>query len=292
MGPLQCDMTPALGAGLFEHAFSLGINFLDTAEIYGTYPHVREALKIKPDAVVCTKSYAYDEATAESSFRKAVEGIGREYIDIFLLHEQESAFTLRGHSRAIEYFIKRKQKGLIGAIGVSTHYIACVKAVSGHPELDVVFPLINKFGTGIADGGADEMLAAISGCRAAGKGIIAMKPLGGGHHIAQREEAFEYILKQDCLDTIAVGMQSLEEIDYNCAVFSGDRPTASADRLTRDRKRRLIVEEWCAGCGECEKACRNRAIKVISGKAVVDNGKCALCAYCARVCPLFCVKVI
>lgn len=292
MGPLQCALTTAQGAALFEHAFACGINFLDTAEIYGTYPHVREALRLKPDAVVCTKSYSYDEATAEASFKKAVDGIGREYIDVFLLHEQESALTLRGHAKAIEHFLKRKEQGYIGAVGVSTHYVGCVAAVCEHPELDVVFPLINKFGTGIADGTPDEMLAAIGRCHDLGKGVIAMKPLGGGHHIARREEAFSYILSQPTLDTVAVGMQSVEEIDYNISVFSGEQPNESVARLTGDKRRRLIVEQWCEGCGACERACGNHAIKVVDGKAKVDRDKCALCGYCARVCPIFCVKVI
>ncbi|MBR0026137.1 MAG: aldo/keto reductase, partial [Clostridia bacterium] len=46
MGPLQRDLSAKEGAALLELAFSCGVNFLDTAEIYGTYPHVKEALKI------------------------------------------------------------------------------------------------------------------------------------------------------------------------------------------------------------------------------------------------------
>ena len=99
MGPFQSNLSVVQGAALFERAFSYGVNFLDTAEIYGTYPHVKEALRLKPDAVVCTKSYSYDIKTAEASFKNAVEGIGREYIDIYLLHY---ALVLYAHSPARE----------------------------------------------------------------------------------------------------------------------------------------------------------------------------------------------
>ena len=47
MGPFQRNLTPAQGAALFECAFSHGVNFVDTAEIYGTYPHLREAVRLK-----------------------------------------------------------------------------------------------------------------------------------------------------------------------------------------------------------------------------------------------------
>ena len=292
MGPFQRDLSVPEGAALLERAFEHGVNFLDTAEIYETYPHVREAVRIKPDVIVCTKSYSYDAATAEASFKKAVEGIGREYIDVFLLHEQESAHTIRGHREAIEFFLKKKEEGLIGAVGLSTHYIRCMEAALSHPELDVLFPLINKKGVGIADGTPGEMLSVIERAHSDGRGIIAMKPLGGGHLIAEREEALDFILDIDSIDTIAIGMQSIDEVDYNCARFAGETPDpALAERLGRVR-RRMLIQEWCQGCGTCVDACRNHAITMVDGIARIDYSKCATCGYCARACPQFNIKVI
>lgn len=292
MGPFQRDLSVPEGAALFERAFGHGVNFLDTAEIYETYPHVREAVRMKPDVVVCTKSYSYDAATAEASFRKAVEGIGREYIDVFLLHEQESAHTIRGHREAIEYFLKKKEEGLIGAVGLSTHYVRCMEAAIRHPEFDVLFPLINKKGVGIADGTPDDMLSVIRRAHELDMGIIAMKPLGGGHLIEEREEALDYVLGLDCIDTVAIGMQSLDEVDYNCARFSGEVPDPElSERLGRVR-RRMLIQEWCRGCGTCVSACRNHAITMVDGIARIDYTKCATCGYCARACPEFNIKVI
>ena len=292
MGPFQRNLTVKEGAALFERAFSHGVNFLDTAEIYETYPHVREAVRLKEDVVICTKSYSYDKSTAEASFKKAVEGIGREYIDVFLLHEQESAHTIRGHMEAVEFFLKKKEEGLIGAVGLSTHYIRCMEAALKHPEFDVLFPLINKAGIGIADGGTDEMLDVIERAHRDGRGIIAMKPLGGGHLISEREEALRFILGLDCVDTIAIGMQSVDEVDYNCAVFSGEEPDADiAERLGHVR-RRILIQDWCQGCGTCVSACRNHAITMVDGIARVDYELCATCGYCARACPEFNIKMI
>lgn len=292
MGPFQRNLTVPEGAALLERAFEHGVNFLDTAEIYETYPHVREALRIKPDAVVCTKSYSYDAKTAEDSFKKAVEGIGREYIDIFLLHEQESGHTIRGHREAIDFFLRKREEGLIGAFGLSTHYVACMEAALRHPELEVLFPLINKKGVGIADGTPDDMLRVIRAAHDAGRGIIAMKPLGGGHLISEREEALDFILGLDEVDTIATGMQSFDEVDYNCARFAGEEPDpAVTERLGRVR-RRMLIQEWCQGCGTCVKACRNHAISMEGGIARIDYSKCATCGYCARACPEFNIKVI
>ena len=292
MGPFQRDLTVRQGAELFERAFLRGVNFLDTAEIYETYPHVREAVRLKPDVFICTKSYSYDAKTAEASFRKAVEGIGREYIDVFLLHEQESALTIKGHREAIEYFLRKKEQGLIGALGLSTHYIGCMKAALNMKEFDVLFPLINKWGVGIADGSPGEMLEVIRDARSVGKGIIAMKPLGGGHLISRREEALDYILGQECIDTVAIGMQSLDEVDYNCIRFSGIKPARELTERLGTVKRRMLIQEWCQGCGTCVEACRNHAITMVEGIARIDYSKCATCGYCARACPQFNIKMI
>ncbi|OQB25332.1 MAG: ferredoxin [Firmicutes bacterium ADurb.Bin182] len=292
MGPLQRNLPLNEGAALLERAFSLGVNFLDTAEIYGTYPYVNKALTIKRDVVVCTKSYAYDAATAEESWRKAVKGIGREFIDIFLLHEQESEHTLRGHREAIEFYLKKQRQGYIGAFGVSTHFIRCVQASLKYPEIQVIFPLINLSGVGIADGTTDQMLGAIKSASDLGKGIIAMKPLGGGHLIGRREHALKFILGLDCVHTIAIGMQSIAEVNYNCAVFSGRLPDESDAGLIRNQKRELLIQSWCEGCGTCVSVCKSGAIGLENGKAKVDPDKCVFCGYCAGRCPQFCIKVI
>lgn len=293
MGPFQRDLTPAQGAALFECAFSHGVNFVDTAEIYGTYPHIKEAVRLKKDLVVCSKSYAYDRRGAQESLKKALDGIGRDYIDVFLMHEQESEHTIRGHSEALEYYLEMKKKGYIRAVGLSTHYIACMDGALKKPELDVLFALINKRGFGIADGTADEMLKRIRAAHAVGRGIIAMKPLGGGHLISEREEALDYILNlDDCVDTIAIGMQSVNEIEYNCARFSGKPVDETVKNALSKTKRKLIIQEWCEGCGACVKACHNHAMRIENGRAVVDRDKCALCSYCARACPQFTIKII
>lgn len=292
IGPFQRGLTPSQGAELFERAFSYGVNFIDTAEIYGTYPHVREAVRLKPDVVICSKSYAYDRRGAQESFAKAVKGIGRDYIDIFLLHEQESELTIKGHWEALEYYLEMKRRGYIGAVGLSTHYIRCMDGALKHPELSILFPLINKSGIGIADGSSDAMLNRIRAAHGSGRGIIAMKPLGGGHLISQREAALDFILSLDCVDTIAIGMQSLAEVDYNCKRFMGQTPEPALLSKLDSVERRLLIQDWCEGCGRCVSACRNHALSLKDGRATVDHSKCALCGYCARACPQFTIKVI
>ncbi|HIT70187.1 MAG TPA: aldo/keto reductase [Candidatus Aphodomonas merdavium] len=294
MGPNQRNLPPERGAELIVYAASKGVTFLDTAEYYHTYPHVKLALKERPDLVVCTKSYAYDTDGAKRSLELAQEGIGREYIDIFLMHEQESELTMRGHREAFDYYRLMRERGVIGAIGISTHYVAAARYAAHYPDLDILFPLINRRGLGIVDGTREQMEEAIWNAHCAGIGILAMKALGGGHMIEDRERAFQYIRSLPGVDAVAVGMQSEAEIDYNAALFSGETPDVQSARESAGANRTLIIQDWCEGCGRCVKRCGQHALHLDAqtGRAVVDEALCVRCGYCAAVCPQFCLKVI
>ena len=292
VSPLQCNFTSESAADLFVYAIDRGINFFDTAALYDTYIPLKKAVKYKNDIVIATKDYCYDEKTAEKSLHTALKGIGRDYVDIFLLHEQESIHTIRGHFEAIEYLIKRKEKGEIGAIGLSTHFVAAVEAASLVPEIEVIHPIYNSRGLGIADGSKAEMGEAIKALIDKDKGIYLMKALGGGHLISEAGAAFREVLDLRGISSIAVGMKSTEEVDYNISVFSGAEPENEIkDRLDKTQ-RRLYIHDWCSGCGKCITACDKGALSLENGKAKVDMSKCVLCGYCAARCRDFCIKVI
>ena len=180
MGPMQRGFSPERGAALLTYAYARGFRFLDTADIYDTYPHIRLALQ-KCAYRVSTKAYCWDKATASAALERAFFGLDREYVDVFMLHEQESIHTLRGHREALDYLNEQKAKGRIGLVGVSTHYAGCVRAAAVFGGVDVIHPLINVEGIGIQDGTRADMEASIAYAHGLGVGIFAMKPLGGGH---------------------------------------------------------------------------------------------------------------
>jgi len=288
----QKNLSPEDGARLLIYARECGVNFLDTAQFYENYEPIRLALKICPDFVVCTKSYCYDETTAQQAFDQARRELGRDYIDLFLLHEQESIHTLRGHEKALEFLARQKERGYIGQTGVSTHFVSCVRSASNFPNVDVIMPLVNMRGIGVPDGTADDMDAA---CRLAcerGAGLYGMKALGGGSLIPRREEALSYALSRPYLASVAIGMQSVDEIDCNVAFFEGrPLPQKAVERL-RKQPRRLLIDNWCEGCGACVQRCKQGALTIVDGQSVVDPEKCALCGYCAAACPQFCIKIV
>jgi predicted aldo/keto reductase-like oxidoreductase len=226
------------------------------------------------------------------SVEEALEGTGVEQLGIFSLHEQESIYTLRGHADAIKYLIEAKQKGKIRAVGVSTHNISVVEAASLMPEIDVIHPIINYKGIGIGDGTIEEMLKAVENAKKRGKGIYGMKAIGGGNLLSNVKKCFDFVLRNENIDSVAVGMQSENEVVANVSIFEGKEVPEYISSGLRRTNRRLLIDTWCQGCGRCVERCTMNALSIKDNKCVVDMDKCRLCGYCASVCSEFVIKII
>jgi aryl-alcohol dehydrogenase-like predicted oxidoreductase len=287
LGPLQANLPINKAAELLRHAHSLGINFFDTAQLYGTYPHIRAGLH-GLDAAICSKTYAYTREDAQAAVEEARRETGRDVIDIFLLHEQEGMSTLAGHAPALEALYNAKSRGAVRAVGLSTHHVAGVYAAVSH-QLDVVHPLYNQAGLGITDGGADDMGQAIQTAHEHGLGVFAMKALGGGHLRGGAAEALSFALNHPGVDSIAVGMAARAEVESNARFFA-EGVFPDVYREVEKQPRRLHIDEDCEGCGACLEACRPGALSLENGKAVCQPSRCRLCGYCAARCRGFYIK--
>ncbi|MCT4595045.1 MAG: aldo/keto reductase [Anaeromicrobium sp.] len=294
VGPLQANLSINEGANVMVEAFKRGVNFIDTAELYETYSYIREALKIYKEnhIIIGSKSYAYDKVTAKNSIEKARRELDRDVLDIFLLHEQESEHTIRGHYEALEYYLNLKEKGIIKAVGLSTHTVRAVEVASKMDEIDIIHPIINKAGVGIQDGTVKDMLEAIKKAYTNGKGIYGMKPIGGGNLIKDVPASLDYVLNIEELHSIAVGMQTVEEVIYNVNKFENKEiPKEIVNRIST-KERKLHIDFWCEACGECVKHCNHKALGIVEGKLMVKKEKCVLCGYCSKYCPQFCIKIV
>lgn len=292
IGPLQKNKSLAESREIIACALDCGVNFFDTADLYNNYDHLRQAIEMRKDAVIATKSYDYTKDGVRKSLNRALRELNRDYVDLYLLHEQESSKTIEGHWEAIEELLKMKSAGKVRAIGISTHRVEGVYGANRFSELEIVHPLINLTGIGIEDGTPQEMEKAIDEAKKCGKGIYGMKPLGGGNLLAQKHASFEYVLGLKNLDAIAIGVQSVEEVRYNVKKFEGEQIPSELEKAVNQAPKALHISDWCTGCGSCIKRCQQNALRLVDGKAEVLRDKCVLCCYCSTACKDFCIKVI
>ncbi len=294
VGPAQYNLSLLQSQSLIRDALALGVNFFDTSEFYGVYPQLR-CLSKEENVVISSRSYAVSRDEMVRSLEMARQGLGRDRVEVFGLHEQESGLTLKGHRQALEYLAESREKGLIDAVSVSTHHVACVRSASLLPEVDVIFAILNIDGLGIADGSREDMEQALAFARYMGKGIYIMKALGGGHLYRRAYDALRYVREFPHKDSVCVGAKNKAELEFASKVLSSDISCGEREKLESEiqgAKKRLVVEDWCQGCGRCREKCGFSAISIVNGKATVDESRCMLCGYCARVCRYFCLKVI
>jgi len=296
MGPRQKNMTIEDCTKVIVAALEKGINFVDTAQMYETYQPIREAMKItgiRP--VITSKSVASTYEDMEKAVNEALEQLDIDYIDIFLLHAaRESIDVYEKRAGALECLKAYKAKGLIKAIGISTHNTRVAKMTAQRQDIDVIFCLINKSGRGLLEGGIPDMIEAIRLNSDAGKGVYLMKVLGAGTLIDDYKGCMEFARGIKGYHSIAVGMVSPEEVDFNVSYFNGEFDNKKMPSIKGYSKKYQVMEILCKGCKSCLDACPNYALEFNeqTRKAYINYDKCLTCGYCTSACPEFVIRII
>lgn len=226
-GPLE-SLKPKAGGELLLRAFDLGINLWDGSSDYGTYAHMRYALKHVPreQVIIVTKTPAESDKQTKRDVATGLRKLGTDYIDILLLHYTRPEW-LGQPPRLPESILKEKKSGRVRVVGISTHSVAAARLAAEMPEVEeveVVETIVNRTGKfysqdgtigEIEDGTIPEMLSALKLIHDAGKGIIAMKVLGSGLLCDNPATAIAFVTALSQVDTLCIGMKSLQEIEAN-----------------------------------------------------------------------------
>jgi len=217
----------------------LGVNFWDMSDDYGSHPHVASALKLVPrrEVVVCTKTSARSCGQAQKSLKNSLKELDTDYVDVFLLHYVTSDW-INGSRRVLKTLNDLKTTGIVRAVGLSTHSVKVVRETARFDEVDVVMTIccnagqamIRRFPDNVPldDGSIEEMFDAIRLAHESGKGVVAMKVLGGRVKgpalplVKNYRLSIRAIAQFGFVDAIVLGMRSLDQVKKNVeAILSG-----------------------------------------------------------------------
>ena len=205
-----------LGVGglskLLLNGYDNGLRFFDSADSYGSHPHVAEALKHvdRSKVTVLSKSWARDADGMRADLERFRRELNTEYIDVFLLHCLTEADWTTRYRPVMDVLEEAKHKGIIRAHGCSCHSIEALRAAAKSPWVDVDLVRINPIGSHM-DADPETVISVLKEMKSAGKGIIGMKILGQGDLRNRQDEALRYALGLSLLDAFTIGAESIAE---------------------------------------------------------------------------------
>src|SRR5213593_2895572 len=158
---------------LLLSGYDHGLRFFDSADSYGSHPHVAEALKHVPrdKVAVLTKTWARDAATARADLDRFRRELGTDYIDICLMHCLTEADWTDRFQPVMDVLSEAKEKGVIRAHGCSCHSIEALRTAARSPWVEMDLARINPIGSHM-DASPQEVVNVLKEMKAAGKGII------------------------------------------------------------------------------------------------------------------------
>ncbi len=210
---------------LVRHGLDEGVTFMDMADLYGSHPFMVEALRGVPRDRVVYLSKIWprkeDWVTPSGGAKREVdrfrEELNTDHLDVCLIHCMENEQWPTEYEGIRDELSALKEKGEVGAVGVSCHDFGALEVAATHPWVDVIFARINHKGGReySCDGPAEEVAAVLKRARAEGKAVVGMKIFGAGKLVAPEEKdaSLKYVFGNDLVDAVTIGMMNTGEVD-------------------------------------------------------------------------------
>ncbi len=227
-----------------------GVNFMDTGRSYfrgqnevmlgRTLDRRRKEVVIQsklrvnlsPEQIESNEEIKRALEEMEKSLQESLKALRTDYIDILLIHGAEHSKVVH-HPEIMNFFVRKKEKGIIRAHGFSTHQnqVELLRAENEVGFYDVIMTTYNHKGayvhmnTGRQSSWDQEALEKeMLQARKRGVGLVAMKTCSAGPLANNPEErptyveALRWVLRKNVVHTMAVAMASFEQIKENLQV--------------------------------------------------------------------------
>ena len=259
---------------LIYHAIDEGVNFIDTAYLYGdSESFLGEILtpEIKSKVKICTKLPSINVRKYEDMGKILDEQLKRlqmDCIDYYLIHAVDLKTINRLIKRDLIKFIdKAKAEGKINHVGFSYHGPKEeFETVVDSYDRDVVMVQYNYF-----DENVQASVEGIEYASSKGMGILVMEPLKGGilagkmpgeaekifkkanPNKSNAQWALEWILNNRNITCVLSGMNSLEQLDDNLDIARKTTPLSMSfeDMETVELVKRVMRNSLKINCSTC-----------------------------------------
>ena len=199
---------------LLHAAYEQGIFFWDSADQYGTHPHLKEGLKYVPreKVVILTKTHATTEDEMKADLDRFRQEIGTDYLDIVLLHFMTKDNWPEIKTGAMNVLSQAREDGIIKAHGVSCHTLGALKAAAATDWVQVDLARINPYGSQMDDE-VPVVVDVLKDMKNKGKAVIGMKIFGAGELTDRLDECLQFALAKDFVDCFTIGQEDRSQME-------------------------------------------------------------------------------
>jgi aryl-alcohol dehydrogenase-like predicted oxidoreductase len=245
---------------ILARTFDLGVNYFDTARIYGqgkSEQILGKFLQGKRDKVVlASKTYSNTREKILADIETSLKTLGTDHLDVYHQHSRHTPQEIT--DEMIETMELVKKQGKTRFIGVSTHDPnAMVDFILKVGKFDVVQ---TTYSYAI---GAPYRDAAIAKLHQAGIGVVAMKvviatatPKGDkGNHLSNEGglAAIKWVLRNPAISTTVPWAETIEEVEINFRAMT--EPFTPEDEKILFARSEQIRELYCRMCFQCKGKC-------------------------------------
>ena len=198
---------------LIRAGYDMGINFWDSADSYGSHPHLKKALEYVPreKVVILTKSSSRSYEGMKADIERYRKEIGTDYIDVILLHAVTDGRWTTNYKGAMEALSEAKEKGIVKAHGISCHSLSALELAAEEPWVEVDLARFNPGGVSM-DSDIDTVRKVLQKMKTNGKAIVSMKVYGAGRLTNKKDECLEFMSGHDFIDSFTLGIENHEQL--------------------------------------------------------------------------------
>jgi predicted aldo/keto reductase-like oxidoreductase len=254
------ELPPLLS--VFSEAIERGINYLDTARIYGRAEEaLGEVLAQRRDKVfLVTKIWAEEYGEAEKKFNESLHWLKVDHVDLLHLHStgDKNIDKVLGEKGSWAYFKKMKKEGRARFLGLTGHSRPAnfVRMIEETGEVDAIMVAMNFVDRHTY--GFEEKVLPVA--RKHGVGVMAMKVFGGIRgsfpnygaatpHPSQMErdlhgEAVRYALSLEGVTGMVIGVHDADQLRQNIQRVLAAKPLEKGDLAALIEKGKSLAGEW------------------------------------------------
>ncbi|HUT20938.1 MAG TPA: aldo/keto reductase [Anaerolineae bacterium] len=251
----QVEISSEIVAQVVDAFLANGGNYIETARSYGggaSEEKLGRALEGRRDQVVlCTKTGARSADEARRELELSLQALRTDYVDFCLFHGvgEGELDQITAPGGALEGLQKAIDEGMLGALGVSSHWPPVYLEAFDRLPLSLILIWCNYLDNLNYPIIPNEI---IPEARKRGIGVTGMKPLADGFLYRSVGDAVRYAL--GCgIDVTVCGTNRVEHVEeVAAAVREGPADEAMKGAILRDAVD--LGQYVCRQCGDCTPA--------------------------------------